>query len=194
MGGYDTFLLARAHDDFKNLQILDALINIKEYIQRAKKVGSDLILLRVLKRIFFSKGLKNDLIMSIPNIKHLVDIARKTAKSLDINLILPFENYKIINFCQSLDLDRLVYKGQTKIILREAVADVLPERVLNRRIKYGFCAPDTIWLFKNKESISEIKDKIVRKEYKKFLRNPQKRLHKKLWMSLSNIFIKSIGI
>lgn len=190
MGGYDTYLLARAHDDLKKIQLLNALTNIKEYIYRSQENRIDfLILLGILKRIFTSKGLKNELIMSIPGVKHLVDIAQKSAKSLDIKLILPFENNKIVNFCQSLDLDKVVYKGQTKIILREAVADVLPERVLNRRIKYAFFAPDTIWLLKNKENIMKIKDKIVREEYKNFLRNPQKRYHEKLWVALSNIFI-----
>jgi len=160
MGGYDTYLLARAHDDLKKIQLSNVLTNIKEYIYRSQENRIDfLILLRILKRIFTSKGLKNELIMSI------------------------------VNFCQSLDLDRVVYKGQTKIILREAVADVLPERILNRRIKYAFFAPDTIWLLKNKENIMKIKDKIVREEYKKFLRNPQKRYNEKLWITLSNIFI-----
>jgi asparagine synthase (glutamine-hydrolysing) len=183
LGGYDRFLLIRAHDDFKRLQVLNALINIKEYIRRAKKVGTNLILLRIIK------GLKNELIMSIPNVKHLVDVAQKSARSLDINLILPFENPEIVKFCQSLNSDKLVYRGQTKIILREAVADVLPEKVLNRKIKHCFFAPDAIWLLKNKESIMKIKDKTIRKEYEKFLKNPQKRGYKKLWTALSKIFI-----
>ncbi len=190
LGGYNYFLLTRAHDDLKKLKVLDALINIEEYIQRANKRRDGLVLLRVIKRIFISRGLKNELIISIPNVKHLVDVAQKSAKFLDINLILPFRNYKIVKFCQSLNPDRLVYKGQTKIILREAVADILPEGIINRRTKYSFFAPDAIWLFKNKESIMEIKNKIVQKEYKKFLKNTQKRDYKKLWIALSNIFIK----
>lgn len=189
LGGYDHFLLIRAHDDFKRLQVLNALINIKEYIQRAKKVKSDLILLRVIKRLFISKGLKNELSISIAGVKHLVDVAQKSARSLDINLILPYGNPEIVKFCQSLNPDKLVYRGQTKIILREAAADVLPEKVLNRKIKHGFFAPDAIWLLKNKESIMKIKDKTIRKEYEKFLKNPQKRYYKKLWAALSNIFI-----
>ena len=189
LGGYDYFLLARAHDDFKKLKVLNALINIKEYIWRAKKAGNDLILLRVIKRLFISKGLKNELIISIPNVKHLVDVAQKTARSLDINLFLPFENSEIIKYCQSLNSDKLIYRGQTKIILREAVVDVLPEKVINRKIKYGLFASDAIWLLRNKESIMKIKDKTVRKEYEKFLKNPQKRWYKKLWIALSNIFI-----
>jgi len=189
LGGYDYLLLARAHDDFKKLKVLNALINIEEYIQRAKKAGTDLILLRVLKNIFMSKGLKNELIMSIPNVKHLVDVAQKSAESLNINLILPFKKYEVVQFCQSLNSDRLIFRGQTKIILREAVVDVLPEKVINRKIKYGLFAPDAIWLLKNKESIMEIKDKTVHKEYEKFLKNPQKRWYKKLWAALSNVFI-----
>lgn len=189
LGGYDYYLLARAHDDLKKIKVSNALINIKEYIQRAKKAREDLVFLRVIKRVFISKGLKNELIISLPNVKHLVDVAQKTARALDINLFLPFENSEVIKYCQSLNSDRLIYRGQTKIILREAIGDVLPEKIINRKIKYGLFAPDAIWLLKNKESIMEIKDKTVCKEYENFLKNPRKRWYKKLWTALSNVFI-----
>jgi len=190
MGGYEPFLLAKARDDFLKLKISNALINIREYIKRSKMVQTDLILLRIIKTLATSKGLRIALNESIPNIKHLINIAQKIARSLEINLILPYADSKIIEFCQSLPPDRLVNKGQTKIILREAVADILPEGVLERRKKFGFFGPDAIWLHKNKDSIEKLKDKTVRKEYKKFLRNPKKRWYKKLWIALSNLFLK----
>jgi len=189
MGGYDNFLVSKARDDFLHLKVSDAIVNIREYVQRSKMVGTDLISLRIIKHLATSKGLRVDLNRSIPILEHLIDIAQKTAKALEINLILPYGDPKIIEFCQSLNPDRLVYRGQTKIILREAIADTLPEGILKRKTKFGFFAPDNIWLLKNKREIENLDNKIVRKEYRKFLRSPKKRYYKKLWIALSNIFI-----
>ncbi len=189
MGGYDFFLLDKARDDFCHLKISNVIINIKEYIQRSKMVGTDLIFLRIMKRFFTSRGLRTALSKSIPNIKHLVDIAQKTAQALEINLILPYADDKITKFCQSTALDRLIYRGQTKVILREAGADMLPEEILKRTKKFGFFAPDAIWLFKNKNNIEALKNKVVEKEYRKFLKNPKERWCKKLWIALSKIYV-----
>ncbi len=189
MGGYDPFLLDKAYDDLRHLKIFNAIINIKEYIQRAKMVETDLILLRVIKNLITSRGLKIALNKSIPNLQHLIDLAQKTAKFVGVNLILPYGDPKIVEFCQSLDLDRLICKGQTKIILREAVADIVPEKILKRRKKFGFFGPDAVWLLKNKDNIKSLKNEIVWKEYKKFLKNPKKRWYKTLWTALSNSFL-----
>jgi len=190
MGGYDLFLLDKARDDLFKLKINNALVNIKEYIQRSKKAGADLILLRMIKRLVKSKGLKNELNNSIPSIKNLVDIAKKTAKNYEIELILPYADQKIVDFCQSLNLDILVCKGQTKIILRELGDGIVPKEILKRKNKFGFFAPDAIWLLNNKKGIEKIRDKNVIKEYIKFLKNSKKRWYKKLWLALSNYYLK----
>jgi len=189
MGGYDPFLLAKAYDDFRYLKIPDAVINIMEYVQRSKMAGTDLILLRIIKTFIKSKGLRTALNRSTPNIRHLIHIAQKTAKALGINLIMPYSEFKIVEFCQSLNPDRLVYRGQTKIILREVAADIVPEGIVNRRKKFGFFAPDAVWLSKNKDNIEGLKDEVVKKKYKKFLKNSQKRWHKELWTALSRVFM-----
>jgi len=174
MGGYDRFLIVKAKENFRYLKISNAIINIGEYIQRSKMVGTDLILLRMIKTFIAAGNLRVELNKSIPNIKHLINIAQKMANALEINLILPYGEQEIIEFCQTLPSDRLVYRGQTKLILREAVADVLPKEILERREKIGFFAPDAIWLLQNKKEIENIDDKRVKKEYRKFLRNPKK--------------------
>lgn len=190
MGGYDRFLVVKAKEDFCHLKISDAIINIKEYIQRSKMVGTSLILLRIVKTFVTAGNLRVELNKSIPNIKHLINIAQKMANVLEINLILPYGEQEIIEFCQTLPSDRLVYRGQTKLILREAVADVLPKGILERREKFGFFAPDAIWLLKNRKEIENIDDKRIKKEYKKFLKNPKKRWYKNLWIALSNFYLK----
>jgi len=191
MGGYDRFLIVKAKENFRYLKISNAIINIGEYIQRSKMVGTDLILLRMIKTFITAGNLRVELNKSIPNIKHLINIAQKMANALEINLILPYGEQEIIEFCQTLPSDRLVYRGQTKLILREAVADVLPKGILERREKFGFFAPDAIWLLQNKKEIENIDDKRVKKEYRKFLRNPKKRWYKNLWIALSSFYLKS---
>ncbi len=193
MGGYDPFLIDKAKDDLFHFKILNAVINIREYIKRSRMVKTDLRLLRIIKKLIISKGLREELNKSVANLKNLIEIAQKTAKALGVNLILPYGDPKVIDFCQSLNPERLVHRGQTKIILREAVTDIVPEAILNRKDKFGFFAPDAIWLLNNKKKIEEIKDRTLIKEYKKFLKNPQKRWYKKLWIALSNFFLKNNG-
>ena len=190
MGGYDPFLLAKAKEDFFHLKISNAIINIIEYIKRSKMVGTDLILLRAIKVFITSKDLKTEMKKSLTNLNHLISIAQKTANFLGIKLILPYMDPRIIEFCQSLDSDKFIFRGQTKVILREAVVDVLPEKILKRKVKFGFFAPDSIWLLKNREKIEKINDEIILKEYKKFLKNPNKRWYKELWIALSNYCLK----
>jgi asparagine synthase (glutamine-hydrolysing) len=189
MGGYDSFLVSKAKDDFKHLKISNALLNIKEFICRSKAVKNNLILLRLLKLFLTSKGLKKHLLAGVAPLEHLIDIANKTAAAFGINLILPYGDPKIKEFCQSIHLDRLVYRGQTKIILREAAVGIAPEGILKRRKKFGFPGPDRIWLSRNEDAIRALNDKTVNKEYEKFFKNPKNRWPKGLWIALSNVFL-----
>jgi len=185
LGGYNYFLLDRAHDDFLNFKFKDALINIKEYIRRSKSINTDWILAKVIWAILFSKGLRHSLNKSIIKLQSLIDIAQKTAQSLGVNLILPYGEPKIVEFSQKLNLDRLVYRGETKIILREVGFDILPDEILKRKEKFSFFAPDGVWLLKNKDSIQSLDNQEVKRLYNKFLKNPYKRWYRKLWIALS---------
>jgi asparagine synthase (glutamine-hydrolysing) len=59
---------------------------------------------------------------------------------------LPFLDYRIMEFVMSLPEDFIIQNGMTKAILREAVQDVLPAEILQRRDKIGFAAPESEWL------------------------------------------------
>jgi asparagine synthase (glutamine-hydrolysing) len=192
MGGYSPFLLDRARDDLLHLRLSDATINITEYTRRSKMVKTNLIFPRIIKKLLVSKGLKRALHESIPNLEHLIDIAQKTAEAVGVQLILPYGDPRVISFCQPLNTDRLVNKGQTKIILREAVADIAPEGIVKRRRKLGFPSPEAIWLAKNKKSIEALKDKEIRREYKNFLKNKNKMTYGDFWVALSNFYLRKL--
>jgi asparagine synthase (glutamine-hydrolysing) len=58
---------------------------------------------------------------------------------------VPFLSKDLVEYVQRLPLDLKLANGTSKIVLRDAVADVVPSRVLQRP-KQGFGAPTTAWL------------------------------------------------
>jgi asparagine synthase (glutamine-hydrolysing) len=59
---------------------------------------------------------------------------------------VPFLDYRIMEFVMHLPEDYIIQKGMTKSILRDAVKDILPFDILQRRDKIGFATPESEWL------------------------------------------------
>jgi asparagine synthase (glutamine-hydrolysing) len=59
---------------------------------------------------------------------------------------LPFLDPRIVQFAYSLPTRFLYDDGVTKRVLRDAIRDVVPARVLDRREKVGFETPEARWL------------------------------------------------
>jgi asparagine synthase (glutamine-hydrolysing) len=59
---------------------------------------------------------------------------------------VPFLDHRLAELLFSLDGSRLIERGRTKAVLREALADLLPEKVRERRDKLGFVTPEGRWL------------------------------------------------
>ena len=58
----------------------------------------------------------------------------------------PFMDYRLLEFTMGLP-ERFVYKrGVRKTILRDAMHNVIPEAIENRRDKMGFVTPEEVWL------------------------------------------------
>lgn len=70
---------------------------------------------------------------------------------------LPFLDYRLVEFVQSLPDDFKIHNGETKSILREAMKDVLPEQIRMRMDKIGFETPEEKW---EKEHSSEFREMI----------------------------------
>jgi asparagine synthase (glutamine-hydrolysing) len=58
---------------------------------------------------------------------------------------VPFLDHKLVEFATRLPIDMKLRGATTKYVLRKAMADVLPERILNRK-KMGFPVPVGDWL------------------------------------------------
>ena len=58
---------------------------------------------------------------------------------------VPFLDYRLVEFCLGLPVDLKIRGGETKLILRRALADLLPRAVLDRRDKKGYPTPAARW-------------------------------------------------
>ncbi len=59
---------------------------------------------------------------------------------------LPFLDYRLVEFGFQLPVDHKFAHGQSKVVLREAMAGAMPERNRARRDKVGFITPVTRWM------------------------------------------------
>lgn len=62
---------------------------------------------------------------------------------------LPFLDHRLVEFAYALPDSFKIKKGMSKIILREALKDVLPAKIRERKTKLGFPAPELMWMQRN---------------------------------------------
>jgi asparagine synthase (glutamine-hydrolysing) len=59
---------------------------------------------------------------------------------------LPFLDYRLAEYAAALPLRQKLHHGWTKVVLRDAMRNVLPEEVRTRRSKLGFSTPTSQWI------------------------------------------------
>ncbi len=59
---------------------------------------------------------------------------------------VPFLDHRLVELMFSLDGGELIHRGETKSVLRRALADLLPPEVRERRDKLGFVTPEARFL------------------------------------------------
>ena len=79
---------------------------------------------------------------TLPGLLHYED---RNSMAYSIETRLPFLDYRLVEFVFGLPLDQKITGGMTKVVLRKAMKDILPEEVRNRRDKMGFVTPEDIW-------------------------------------------------
>jgi asparagine synthase (glutamine-hydrolysing) len=80
---------------------------------------------------------------SLPALLHHED---RNAMAFSIEARLPFLDARLIDFSLRLPTGLKLRNGRSKFVLREAMADVLPEGVRQRTDKMGFVTPQDRWL------------------------------------------------
>lgn len=70
----------------------------------------------------------------------------KISMHFSLEVRVPFLDYRLVQLAAKTGKNQKVKDGRTKYILKEAMANVLPESVLNRKDKKGFFTPHDLWL------------------------------------------------
>ena len=91
----------------------------------------------------FRRRLQVVLTQRLPELLRYED-RNSMAHSLEARL--PFLDYRIVELMFSVDPRNLISEGRAKVILRESLADLLPESVRGRTDKVGFDTPEAMWL------------------------------------------------
>lgn len=80
------------------------------------------------------------------NLPILLRYEDKNSMAHSIETRLPFLDYRALETALSIPTEYKIRDGWTKWVLREAMKDELPESITWRRNKFGFEAPEAIWL------------------------------------------------
>ncbi len=120
---------------------------IKESTEWAEEGFAKKYLRRFPKPVKLDNDLNNYLYQifrytTLPGLLHYED---RNSMAFSIETRLPFLDYRLVEYLFSLPSDQKITWGTTKVVLRNAMKDILPEEVRNRRDKMGFVTPEDIW-------------------------------------------------
>jgi len=98
-------------------------------------------------------------------LEHLLRWEDLNAMHFSIESRVPFLDYRLVEATFSTPSNQKINKGETKVLLREALTDVLPEKIINRKDKKGFSNPREKW-FRTEQFKSYIFDLIDSESFK----------------------------
>ena len=81
----------------------------------------------------------------------------RNSMAFSIEARVPFLDYRLVEYIFSLHNTQIIQNGMTKFVLRNAMRNLLPEKILNRTDKMGFVVPEDYWLQRlNRDQITDI--------------------------------------
>lgn len=86
---------------------------------------------------------------------HLLKYEDKNSMAHSVETRLPFLDYRCVELAVSLPNQYKIKDGWTKNILRKAVDQLLPKEIVWRKNKFGFAAPEQVWLKAHENEICQ---------------------------------------
>lgn len=75
----------------------------------------------------------------------------RNSMAFSIESRVPFLDYRLAELIYSAPISYKIHKGVTKSLMRDGLADVLPEKIRTRYSKFGFVTPEDQWIRENAE-------------------------------------------
>ena len=102
----------------------------------------------------------------VTSIPHLLRWEDRNSMRWSIESRTPFMDYRLFEMSLSIPTESLIKDGETKIIFKEALADLLPAVIRERKDKVGFEAPEDE-LFRDPKVVQYMKDIVYSESFKK---------------------------
>lgn len=109
----------------------------KIYNKETKKLLKELYQFNSLQE-FFIKHLEY-------KFEHHLLWADKTGMFFSLETRFPFLDHNLVENTLKLSEEKILFKGLTKVILRDALKNILPDKIRNRTNKVGFETPENEW-------------------------------------------------
>lgn len=89
----------------------------------------------------------------LPSLLHNED---RNSMAFSLEARAPFLDVRLAELALRLPSEWLVADGEAKVVLRQALRGIVPHRVLARRDKLGFPAPERSWLVSRAQEVAEL--------------------------------------
>jgi len=113
----------------------------------------------IVENLYASESLQEALINHFNyKLEHLLKWEDRNSMHFSIEARVPFLDYRLVERMLNTTGEFVIYNGTTKAILRNAMKDIIPEKIRNRKDKNGFDTPQDEW-FRSpilKEKVYEI--------------------------------------
>jgi len=90
---------------------------------------------------------------SIPAILHYES---RNSMAFSIEQRNPFLDYRLVEFIFGLSNSQKIDEGISKVILRKALKNIMPEKIVSRYSKLGFTVPQSDWMNDMKDYVNDI--------------------------------------
>lgn len=130
-----------------------------EFIQKNSSGNS------IAENIYGSDSLESALLDHFEyKLEHLLKWEDRNSMRFSLEARVPFLDYRLVERSLATAADQKIRNGVTKFILREAMKDVLPEKIRMRQDKIGFGTPQDDW-FRKPEWQKMISDILISRSF-----------------------------
>lgn len=78
-------------------------------------------------------------------LEHLLKWEDRNSMRFGIEARTPFLDYRLVEQTLGMEASELISNGKTKFVLRNALKEIMPSKILNRQDKVGFETPEAEW-------------------------------------------------
>jgi asparagine synthase (glutamine-hydrolysing) len=139
--GLQMFLYFMLHNRLKSM----IAFNKRNYISKSF-FNENRNLSSIPSNLYSSTSLKNGLLDHFEyKLEHLLKWEDRNSMWFSLEARVPFLDHRLVEKTLALSPDMIINKGRTKYILRQALNNILPEIIRNRKDKIGFVTSEDEW-------------------------------------------------